>query len=153
VYSPAPSAQLKLSVSAVPIAEGRCHVGALHHVAELPTRVLVPGRQEREHIVAVVAAEELDECGEPVGGDDVDPFVGGDGFAEELADARALVVAGDSQGAVLFEGGVQVAGAEVVAVVAEHDAARRVAGPGVGEAPRVSWRLQVLDPASGSGWV
>ena len=35
------------------------------------------------------------------------------------------------RGAVVFEGGVLVAGAEVVAVVAQHDAAGAAAGPGV----------------------
>jgi hypothetical protein len=53
--------------SAVPAAEVCCHVGVLHQVAELPTRVLVVGGQEREHVGAVGAAHKPDEGGDSAG--------------------------------------------------------------------------------------
>jgi hypothetical protein len=77
------------------LAEVYCHVGVVEDVADLSARALVVGGQEGEHVVTVVAAQEPDEGRGPVAGDDVDPFVGGDRITPELADARALVVAGD----------------------------------------------------------
>ena len=93
---------------AVPVAEVGGHVGVVHDVAELPACVLVVGGQEVEHVVTVVAAEQPDKSRDPVRGDEVGPFVGGDGGAEEVADAGTLVVAGDPQCAIGLQGGGQV---------------------------------------------
>src|SRR6266704_490045 len=92
----------------MPVAEVCRHLGVFHHVADLPACALLVGGQKGEHVVAVVAVQEPDKGGDPARGDDVDPFVGGDGLAEELAHAGALVVACDSQGVVRQEHGTAV---------------------------------------------
>ena len=80
---------------AVPVAEVCGHVGVVEDVADVSVGALVVGGQEGEHVVTVVAAQQPDEGWGMGGGDEVDPFVGGDRLTPELADARPLVVAGD----------------------------------------------------------
>jgi len=75
-----------------------------------------PGARARRH---AVAAGEPDQAPDPGRGDDVDPFAGGAGGAEELADAgasactsgwrRALTVSAVGQQATRFESGDDVA--------------------------------------------
>ena len=79
--------------SAVPVAELCRHVGVGHEVVQLPARALVAGGQPREHIITVVAAQDRKEGRNPVGGNDVDPVVGGDRLTPKVADAGAFVMA------------------------------------------------------------
>ena len=68
-----------------------------HEIADLLALALVVSGQERKDVVAVAATQEPDQSRNPVRGDDIDPFVGGDRVAEELTDTGTLVVAGDPQ--------------------------------------------------------
>jgi hypothetical protein len=115
----------------MPVAELGPHRRTPEHGAELPAVLPVVGRQQGEHVTAMVAAQGLDQALNPGRRDDVHPLIGRDPGAEEARHAWSLVMAGDPQRAVDFQDGHLELRSLVVAVT-QHDLPRRRTRPGVG---------------------
>ena len=87
----------------MPVVEVSGYLGPAQELTELAAMLLVIGGQGIEYVVAYRATQQPEQRVNLAGSDDVDPFVAGDRRAEELADTRPGVVAGDPQRAVIFD--------------------------------------------------
>jgi len=90
-----PSKASEYFVLAVPVGEVLGHIRVLHDVTDVSADALIVEAEERKHIITLVAAQQLGQHRDSIGGDDVYPFVGGDVTAPEVTDPAVLAVTGD----------------------------------------------------------
>lgn len=94
--------------------------------------MLVVGGERGVDVVAFLASEQREQAADLLRSDYVNPFVGGDLSAEELAATWAGLVADDPQRAILLDLGGFEARAAIIAAVSQDDVAHGAAGAWVG---------------------